>query len=121
MVVAPLDRREQRLLPRHRGLAAARQQPEPVVEPGADFLHRKHFHAGCGQLDSQRNAVQSSADLGHGITAVVSQREFGNQQSCPLDEEAHRLAGIQCSGVKFRSRRWKQQRTNSDCALTGNT
>ena len=39
-VVAPLDDRAEGLLPRERGAGAARQQAEPIVEPGRELLHR---------------------------------------------------------------------------------
>jgi hypothetical protein len=63
--VAPLDRRAQGLLPRQRCPAAARQQPQPVVQPRRHLLGRQRRHPRRRQLDRQRDAVQPPADLRH--------------------------------------------------------
>lgn len=46
--------------------AVAGQEPEPLVEPGADLDHRHHAGPGRGQLDGQRQAAEPLADLDHG-------------------------------------------------------
>ena len=64
-VVAPVERRPQRLLARQRRPAAAGQQPEAVVQPGGDLLDRQRRHPRRRQLERQRDAVQPPADLRH--------------------------------------------------------
>ena len=64
-LVAPVQGRRQRPVPGQGGPAAARQQPEAVVQPGRDLLHRQRPHPGRRQLDRQGDAVQPAADLGH--------------------------------------------------------
>ena len=62
-VVAPLDRRSQRLLP---GVcvAAALEQVEPLREPLQDLLGREHLRAGGRELDREREQVETAAELG---------------------------------------------------------
>ena len=74
LVVAPLDRRLQRLLPRQRGLAAG-QQPEAIVQLAANLLDREQLHAGGRELQRQRDAVEPAADVGDRLGVVVGQRE----------------------------------------------
>ena len=40
-VVGPVDQGSQGLMARQGGTAPAGQQPEPLIEPGADFRHRQ--------------------------------------------------------------------------------
>ena len=61
-VVAPADRRMERLLAR-RSPAAAREEPEAVVEPVDDLTGREVRDLRGGQLDGQRDAVEPTADL----------------------------------------------------------
>ena len=63
-LVAPVDRRSQRLQPRQRAALAAGQQAEAVGQPGGDVLDRQDAHARRGQLDRERDAVEVLADLG---------------------------------------------------------
>ena len=65
-VPAPVDQRVERLLPRHRRPAATGEEPEPVAEPPRDVVGRHDGHAGRGELDRERDPVETPADLGHG-------------------------------------------------------
>ena len=62
-VVAPVERRPQRLLARQRAARAAGQQAEALVQPGANASHGESAHARRGQLERQRDAVEPPADL----------------------------------------------------------
>ena len=74
-VPAPPDDRDQRLVPRQRGPAAAGQQPEPVVEARGELGGRQRAQPGAGQLDGQRQAVEAAADLGHRWQVLGGQPE----------------------------------------------
>ena len=79
-VVAPVDQRPQRLLAGQRRAAAAGQQPEAVVQPRRDLLHRQRLHPRRRQLDRQRDAVQPLADLRHGRRVLLRECELGRPQ-----------------------------------------
>ena len=69
-VVAPVDRSAQGLLALREVTRAAGQQCQPIVQAGQDRLRSQQLHAGCGQLDGQRQAVEPNADLDHGRGVV---------------------------------------------------
>jgi hypothetical protein len=52
----------ERALPRDGGSRASGEQAEPVVEPRLDLLRCQYGHACCGQLDRQRNAIETLAN-----------------------------------------------------------
>ena len=82
-VVAPVDRRLQRLLAGQHGACAAGQQPEAVVEPGRDLLDGEPAHraprparwrAGCrraGGRSARRRARSSAVSAKFGRTLVA--------------------------------------------------
>ncbi|HEY6312793.1 MAG TPA: ATP-binding cassette domain-containing protein, partial [Streptosporangiaceae bacterium] len=74
-VPAPVHHRAQRLVPGHRGAAAAGQQAEPVPEAGRDLLRGHGAQPGRGQLDGQRHAVERAADRGHRGRVVLRDLE----------------------------------------------
>ncbi len=76
-VVTPVDGGAQRLVPRDGRAAAGGQQREAVVQAGGDLLHRKHLHAGGGQFDRQRDAVQALADLHHVRRVLLGEGKAG--------------------------------------------
>ena len=61
-VIAPVDRRPQRLVPRIGGRPPVGQEPELVRQVRLDLLHRQHAGPRRRQLDRQRQAVQLPAD-----------------------------------------------------------
>ena len=87
-LVAPVHRGAQRLLPRRRGPVARGQQPEPVIEPAGDLLHRQRADPRRGQLDGQRHAVQGPAQPGHRLGVVAAQREAGPGRRRPARRTA---------------------------------
>src|SRR5687767_7075040 len=65
LVVAPLNRRTKRLMPRQHGAARSGEKPEAIVQPRADVLDREQFRPGRGELDRERYSIQAPADLHH--------------------------------------------------------
>ena len=57
-LVAPVDRRLQRLVTRVGGWPPVGQEPEPVDQVRLDLPHRQRARPGRGQLDCQRQAIQ---------------------------------------------------------------
>ena len=94
-LVAPRDRRFERLLPRHRGAAAAGEQPKAIVERGRDPGRVHHAHSCRRELDRERNAVETIDDL------VDRRRRFGVGRESrprllrPLDEQRDRRRAIE--------------------------
>jgi hypothetical protein len=103
-VPAPVHHRAQRLMPGHRGAAAAGQQLEPVAQPGRDLLGGHGAQPGRGQLDGQRHAVERPADHGHGGRVVFGDLEAGHHGTGPLGEQADR-GGVLHHGPFGRKRR----------------
>ncbi len=65
------------------------QEPEAIIQGGAYLLGRQHAHAGRGQLNRERQAVESATDLVHRCQRVVPQ----DDATCrgKLDEERGRV------------------------------
>jgi hypothetical protein len=61
-VVAPGDRRPQRLLARI-GVPAAPEQIEPLGDALEDLRRRERFRPGSSELDRERQVVETSAEL----------------------------------------------------------
>lgn len=75
------------LLAWHHAPAAGAEEPETVVEGGCDALRRQAPYPGRRELESQRNAVQALADLGHGRGVLVGYAEVRIGLHRPLDEQ----------------------------------
>ncbi len=63
-VVAPLERRGQRLLARRRRVAPAAEHAEAIVEPLGDRRRAQRSDAARGELERERQAVEAEADAG---------------------------------------------------------
>ena len=63
-VPAPVDQGVERLLARDGRPATAGEESEPVAEARRDLVGRHGRHAGGGELDRERDAVEAAADLG---------------------------------------------------------
>ena len=86
LVVAPLHGGAKRLVPGKRGLVPG-EETEPVVQPGADLIHGKQLHARRGQLDRQRNAVETPTDLSDDRAVLRIEREARLRRARPIHEE----------------------------------
>lgn len=92
-LVAPVDRRPERLLPGRGRSVAHRQQPEPVLDPGVDLLHGQHPAQGGGELDGERHPVERRAEPGDVRRVLLGHGEAPRGGGGTVDEEPHRLAG----------------------------
>ena len=102
-LVAPVDRRAQRLLPRRRRPAAAGQQPEAVVEPCRDLLHGQHAtraaaSSSASGMPSSRRQICATA----GAFASVS-ANAGSADARPVDEQPHRLVLVESVAASRRA------------------
>ena len=92
-VVAPGDRRPQRLLSLGSIPGATREEREPLLQPREQGIRRQDLDARGRQLDRERQAVEAAADLGDGAVG----REVGPDGPGALVEEG--------DGVVVRQRR----------------
>ena len=81
-IVAPGDRRAQRLLPLGAVAAAARERGQPAVKAGEDRVRGKQAHAGRGQLDGQRQSVEATANGDDGVDVLLGEREVAGRTAC---------------------------------------
>ena len=89
-VVAPLERRGQRLLPRRRRMAAAAQQAEAVVEPGGDRRGAQRSEPGSGELERERQAVEAKTDPGDVLGVLLVELEARRGRDRALRRRARR-------------------------------
>ena len=59
-VIAPVERRAQRLLTRQRGTRSAREQSEAITQTSIDLLDRQGAGARGSEFQRQRNAIKVS-------------------------------------------------------------
>ncbi len=90
-VVAPGQRRPQRLLAGHGRAAPRREQVERVVEALDDLLGGEGAHPRRRQLDRQRHPVEPVAECRDRRRVVVVKLEAGGGLGRPRGEEPHRL------------------------------
>jgi len=64
-VVGPVDQGAEGLMAGQGRTAPPGQQPEPLIEPGADLRHRERTQPGRGELEGQRDPVQADTDRRH--------------------------------------------------------
>jgi hypothetical protein len=82
--VAPVDRRTQRLLPRSEIARPSPQQLQPALEPAEQLLGREQPAPGCGELEGERQTVETSANRRqHGFVAC----EIGPDRAGALSEQ----------------------------------
>jgi hypothetical protein len=112
-LVAPVNGGAQRAMPRDRR-AAARQQPEDIVEPVPDVARRQYPRPRGRQFERQRDAVQPPADLDDGAGVLLGQCEAGRHVRRPFHEQAH---GLGCGGIGQRARGSYGQRRDLPRAL----
>ena len=70
-LVAPVERRSQRLMPRHCRAMSAGEEPETVVKTSRDALNPKGCGAPRRKLDRQRDAVEAATDFERVAAAIV--------------------------------------------------
>ena len=94
-VVGPVDQGSQGLVTRQGGTVPRGQQAEPLIEPDVDLRRRERAKAGRGELESQRDTVETNADRRHRRRASVVDDEAPPVQRGVLREQLHRLEGGQ--------------------------
>src|SRR6516162_10418135 len=67
------------------------EEPESVVQPRGDGVKWYRPQPSGGELDRQRNAVQSSTDSNHRWRGAAHQRKPRLPQCGPLDEQPDRF------------------------------
>ena len=85
-VVAPVERRAQRLLARKRRAAPAGEQLEAVLQADVDLVDRQRVRARRSELERERNAVEVVADGRDRRRGAFRQPEGGLLQADALDE-----------------------------------
>src|SRR5436305_652320 len=108
--VAPFDRRSEGLLPWDGRTTPARQETEPIVHGRRDLLGRQHPRPRRGELERQRDAVETEANLGNGGCSFVAHLKVRPRPPCSVDEESHSLVLPECgNGLRFSVRRCRER------------
>ena len=95
-VVAPVDRRAERLVALVGVAPSAREQIERVVQPFDHLRGREHSDAGGSKLDRQRQPVEERADRGDGGGILVRQLEGVTGGAGSLHEQCDRVILREC-------------------------
>ncbi len=90
-LVAPFDRRPQRLLPLGQVAGRAPEQLEPASEPITQRFRREQPQAGRSELDRERQAVEPTADVADRGRVVVVELKVGTDCPGSIDEELDRF------------------------------
>jgi len=103
-------------LPRDGCARAAREQPESILQPDVDLIHRQDRHACRGQLDRERNTIETAADLCDHSRVGRSHRQTRFNGGRTLDEESGGLGLERRVGAESRQRLGQRQRRDAaDC------
>ncbi|WP_345279033.1 hypothetical protein [Kitasatospora albolonga] len=89
-LMTPADRGAQRAVPLRAAARTADQQPEAVVQPVGDLLHRERPQPPGGQLHRERDAVQPAAEPGGLGQVALGQLEARQHGGGPVGEQPHR-------------------------------
>ena len=90
-LVAPVDQRVERLLPRQCGAASAGEQAKAVVQAREHPLERHGPDAGRGELDRERDAIEAGAESACDRMRRIGEREVGLFEPRTVDEERDRI------------------------------
>lgn len=97
-VVAPVQRRSQRLLAGFGRPVAAGQQLEGIFEALGDLLHRQRPEPRRSQLYGQGYPIEFAAHSRHHFCVLVGQLEGGQPRAGAVHEEPHRFVAHQALG-----------------------
>ena len=100
-VVAPLQRRLECLLPCRRRMAPRAEHAEAVVESLRDRRGTECSQAPRGELQRERQAVESKADTGNVHRVLLVNDEARGRRVCPLDEEPHGFVAQKVARVEW--------------------
>jgi hypothetical protein len=89
---------------RHCGAVAACQDCQPVIQSAMHAFDTQRFDPGRGQLDGQRNAVQSAANLANQTDFAAIGADIGRQRVRALNEQVDggTLQNVFVGGTGFR-------------------
>ena len=74
-----------------RGAAATREELEALVEPRDQIFGSQGTHARRGELDRERDPVETATQLGHCARVAIGEREVGLGIVRPIHEQLHRV------------------------------
>ena len=116
-VVAPRDRTRESLLAARQVSRARAKHLQARLQPAQQSLRREELDPRGGQLDGERQSVDTLADAGHGRRIFIRDSEVGLDGDSPLDEQLHRLVLRQRRRRRLGSRIWQPQRLNRELLL----
>ena len=119
-LMAPLHRRPQRLTAPRPSPPIGRQQAKPVIQPVEQITggHRSQPHR--GQLDRQRQPVETPADLTGRPAVLLRKREIRSHRHRPVNQQPQRLDLRERGDRQPLTGRGKLQRRQHDGRLPGN-
>ena len=91
--MTPVDCGPQRALSLRGVGRAATEHVEAAAQPLEDLRRREHLDAGGGELERERQAVESACDLEHGVVRLKPRLA----QAGPLHEQLGRVGRRQCT------------------------
>jgi len=118
-VVAPVHGRPQGALPAGAAPPGAGEQPQRVVQPDGDPVHRHRRDPPGGELDRQRQPVQARADRRHGGRVLLGEGERRVDRGGPLDEQPDRRELGQRVERRRRGRVGHRQQRHRPAPLAG--
>src|SRR5262249_1022108 len=97
-LVAPIEGRRKRMLPRRGGVAATPKDPEAVVEPLRNHGRAERTEPAGGELERERQALEADGDPGHVRRVDIVENESGGRRASAVNEQGHRLEAEQLPG-----------------------
>src|SRR5262249_48446024 len=118
-VVAPVERRLERLLARRGRAASCAEETEPVVETVGERRRGERVDPRGRELECQWEPVEAMTDPGDRRRRFSLECEARRDGSRSLDEEAHRLVAKQCVRLFLVRRIRNAERWNAEDDLPG--
>ena len=100
-IVAPAERRLERLLPRRRLARPRAKQAEAIVEPRCDRRRGERADAAGCELEREREPIEPEADARDVFGVLGGELEPLRDRRGPLDEQAHGLVAGESDGVRM--------------------
>ena len=83
-------------------------------------MHTEQRHARGGEFERQRQPVERTADVGHGLLLLRREAKARQAAGHPVDEQTHGAAGHQALGIGIVGQRRQRQRRQPKDLLAGN-
>jgi hypothetical protein len=109
-LVAPVERRAERLVPRQRGAAAAGQETKPIIKACRELSQSKRVDPAGGEFDCECNAVEPAANIGNDRRVGVGQLKSVKHRGSPFDKELDGRKSQGFLGFEPDRRRWNAER-----------